>query len=207
MKKMLFSAISSLMLLGVCMASSSVQASTTRQVHLPMTISIYGKHYMLQDGQEVAIAIPGVSASDFKMGSTLHFKNANSSNSMGSTIMTIHPLSASGCAYTNEGQVWETNSFGTTLISYYLGDYFCYSGGNVTSTSRYANSWYANSGLFWYYNKDQQFTTPTYHPDVTDSRTIHFTGPFWQQQNLVCAIDMHQDGSSNPRCSSYGGGI
>lgn len=207
MKKVLFPAISALMLLGFCMTSTPVQASTTEPTHSPMTVSVYGKQYILQDGQEVAITIPGVSASDAKIATTLHFKNATPNTSISTVSTTIHPLFNSGCIYTNEGQIWLTNGFGTTLASYALSDHFCFGGGNVTSTYRTVDSWYANSGLSWYYNNNSSFTTPTYHPDVTDSRTIHFTGPFWQQQNLVCSVDMHQDGSSNPSCSSYGGSM
>ena len=114
---------------------------------------------------------------------------------------------SANCWSGNGAKAWFTNAFGTTLGSHELNVSFSADTWNniVTGYSRTTDHWYANTGLFWYYNSRLDQNTNIDRQAATAVSTIHFTGPAFQTENVEVAVDMHGDCSSDYRWYVFSG--
>ena len=164
---------------------SAARAAAVRYRH-SASIVVNGVTYPLVPGIEMTIPLIHTVKGDPRfIATTLHIK-------MHASPTGITPLD-SYIGGSNGGSAWFSNGFNTTLGSYALSVSYTadITNSQIVNYYRDTDSWYANTGLFWYYNTRLNVNTTLYRQSATVASTIHFTGPFFQTQNVEVAVDMH----------------
>jgi hypothetical protein len=212
--------------------TASAAPRSTASVQPSVQVIVDGVTYFIPLGQEAVIPLENkapANADPRTIPTAAHFQVASPANGVSpsdvspSGVSSVAPHTAmaalnpraamvalsTNCWNSNGYKEWVSNIYGTTLVSYELDvSYNTDIPANlVTGYNRDYDHWYANGGFgyWWNYNAEQNVNTAVNRESATTDRSIHFTGPYGQTENLEIAIDMHGDCSSGVRPYVYTG--